>query len=214
MTDPYKILGVRRNATAKTIRSAYHKKARQSHPDTNPGDEGAASRFDAVRKAYELLSDPVRRQRYDETGDSSEPRPVNGSGFDFIDIIARALDDTLRASHQSGNTDKVNIVEAVKGRVSEVRRKVEADLGDLKKSLGVVKKAMGRVTTAEGQTNLLEEILRRKCADHEPLIAAASGELDRLTRALNYLKECKCDGTAPSPDSFAIGGWSTFKMSW
>jgi curved DNA-binding protein CbpA len=215
VTDPYKLLGVRRNASAKSIRSAYHKKARETHPDSNPGDETAPDRFDAVRRAYELLSDPVRRKKYDETGDAAEPRPVNGSGFDFVDILARTLDDCVQAAFQNGTTGTVDLVEAVRRKVTDVRRKVETDVGGMQKSLAAVRKAVGRIKTPDGQVNLLEEILKRKVADHETMIAAATGELDRLTRALDYLKDCKCDGTKPASDPLAaLGGWTTMKLSW
>lgn len=67
----YDVLGVPRDATADTIRSAYRKLARKHHPDVNPGDAKAEDRFKRVSTAYEVLSDDKRRAAYDEFGDES-----------------------------------------------------------------------------------------------------------------------------------------------
>ena len=64
--DYYRILGVDENADEKTIRQAYRKLARKLHPDVNPGDKSAEERFKEINEANEVLSDPEKRQKYDE----------------------------------------------------------------------------------------------------------------------------------------------------
>src|SRR6202795_1732575 len=65
--DYYRILGVDRNGDEKTIKSAYRKLARKHHPDVSKS-AGAAEKFKEINEAYEVLSDPEKRRRYDTLG--------------------------------------------------------------------------------------------------------------------------------------------------
>ncbi len=71
----YKILGVSENASADEIKAAYRKLAKEYHPDKNPGDKTAESRFKDISEAYEVLRDPEKRRKYDEL------RRLNTQGF-------------------------------------------------------------------------------------------------------------------------------------
>jgi DnaJ-class molecular chaperone len=66
--DYYATLGVAKSATDKDIKQAYRKLARKHHPDVNPGDKAAESRFKAINEAYEVLGDHDKRRKYDELG--------------------------------------------------------------------------------------------------------------------------------------------------
>ena len=66
--DYYSIMGVSKTATQEEIKKAFRKLARKYHPDVNPGDAAAAEKFKEVSEANEVLSDPEKRQKYDEFG--------------------------------------------------------------------------------------------------------------------------------------------------
>ncbi|MBU1092718.1 molecular chaperone DnaJ [Patescibacteria group bacterium] len=75
--DYYQILGLKRDADPEEIKKAYRKLALQYHPDKNKGDKEAEEKFKKVNQAYQILSDPAKRQQYDQFG-SAGP---TGSGF-------------------------------------------------------------------------------------------------------------------------------------
>lgn len=85
--DLYIVLGIERSAPAGDIKRAYRRLARRLHPDINPGDQEAASRFRQVLEAYETLMDPDRRRRYDSGqlpgGDPDDAETFGFEGFDF-----------------------------------------------------------------------------------------------------------------------------------
>ena len=77
-SDPYEVLGVGRNANADEIKKAYRKLAIKYHPDKNPGDKSAEEKFKEAASAYEILSDPEKKARYDRFGHAG---PGMGGGF-------------------------------------------------------------------------------------------------------------------------------------
>jgi molecular chaperone DnaJ len=98
--DYYQTLDVARDASEDDIRKAYRKLARKHHPDLNPGDKASEDRFKKVQEAYDVLSDPKKKQMYDQFGFYSENGAPGGAGpqqgpnmgfggFDFSDVFSR-----------------------------------------------------------------------------------------------------------------------------
>lgn len=88
--DFYEILGVDKNATAAEIKKAYRKKAIEHHPDKNPGDAKAEELFKKAAEAYEVLSDPDKRARFDQFGHAAfEGGGFGGGGMNMEDIFSQ-----------------------------------------------------------------------------------------------------------------------------
>ena len=90
--DLYELLGIPRGATLIEIKRSYKRLARKYHPDINPGDNAAEARFKEITRAYETLSDPERRMRYDAGSLSAGSAAVSFEfeGFDFSGTVAHA----------------------------------------------------------------------------------------------------------------------------
>ena len=82
--DYYKILGVDKNIPQKDVRAAYRKRAKQFHPDLHPNDPKAKAKFQALNEAYDVISDPDKRAKYDQYGEqwkNAQAYEQAGGGF-------------------------------------------------------------------------------------------------------------------------------------
>ncbi len=114
--DYYQTLGVKRDATEKDIKQAYRKLARKHHPDVNPGDKTAETKFKEINEAFEVLSDKEKRKKYDRFGDqwqyadqfaqagyqtTSEGFKQGGAGFHFEEADLGSIFDELFRGNRS-----------------------------------------------------------------------------------------------------------------
>ncbi|MCM1401990.1 MAG: molecular chaperone DnaJ [Bacteroides sp.] len=79
--DYYEVLGVSKTATPEELKKAYRKLAIKYHPDKNPGDKAAEEKFKEAAEAYDVLSNPEKRQKYDQFGHSMGPQGFSGADF-------------------------------------------------------------------------------------------------------------------------------------
>ncbi len=131
MADHYEVLGVSRDASTDEIKKAYRRLARELHPDVNPGED-ASERFKLVTHAYDVLSDPDQRARYDRGGDSSA---FGGAGFGgFGDIFETFFGSANagrgarpRSRRERGQDALVRVTLELRDVVFGVHRDIEVD---------------------------------------------------------------------------------------
>ena len=87
--DYYEVLGVGKNATPEELKKAYRKLALQYHPDRNPGDKEAEEKFKEAAEAYDVLSNPDKKARYDQFGMAGMDGQYGQGGMDMNDIFSQ-----------------------------------------------------------------------------------------------------------------------------
>lgn len=139
--DYYEVLGVSKNATENEIKHAYRKVAKKYHPDANPGDKEAEEKFKEAAEAYEVLSDPEKKARYDQFGHAAFEQgsgPGGFGGFDFGggdmgDIFGDIFGDFFgggrsRGGARNGPRQGANLRAGVRITFEDAIRGVDKDL--------------------------------------------------------------------------------------
>ena len=137
--DYYEILGVDRNVGEEDLKRAYRKLAMQFHPDRNPGDKDAEEKFKEAAEAYEVLSDPAKRERYDRFGHEGVKAGAGGFGgfdFDLSDALRTFMEgfggfgdffgsSQRRSGPQRGNDLQIRLELTLKDVATGVEKKIK-----------------------------------------------------------------------------------------
>jgi DnaJ-class molecular chaperone len=123
-SDPYTVLGVKRDASQDDIQKAYRRLAKKLHPDLNPGNKKAEEQFKKVASAYDLLGDAAKRARFDsgEVDASGQERPAQHFYRDFAEGGGHAYSNDSGFADFAGTEDIISEIFGRQGR-SNVRRR-------------------------------------------------------------------------------------------
>jgi molecular chaperone DnaJ len=212
--DYYQTLGVERTADPEEIRKAYRRLARKYHPDLNPGDKAAEERFKKVQEAYDVLSEPKKKQMYDQYGFYSESGMPGGGpqagqrgphmgfgGFDFSDIFTRGAAGRGRAAGQE-EANFQDIFSQWFGRQHEPQAKAPQKGTDLEYGLNIDFWQAIRGTQVRLKINRQEQCAAcggsgsRPGADVVCPECNGSGSVTQMAGAMRFSLTCpRCDGT-------------------
>jgi DnaJ-class molecular chaperone len=187
--NPYETLDVAADASDKDIKQAYRSRAQKSHPDREGGD---AETFHEITLAYDVLSDPARRSKFDKTGEFGEEPSIQAQAEARIVIM---FNQVLDAPGFRGNFIK-KATETIRGVTAQLigeKQKAETELKRLEKISGRVK--------AKGQ-NLFETLINQKVRKLQGDIKATDLEQEIIAEALAILKgyeDTAPDAREPAP---------------
>lgn len=183
MTDLYQLLGVRKNASPKTLQKAFRKRAMEHHPDRG----GDPQKFQEVQRAYQVLSDPARRARYDATGQVDERAPDNRQAAEMgllAAILRSALAAVLKASQRVEAHDLVALVrQGLANRRQELRQR-QTELEKLRASY---RTAAGRCSAREGES-LLAQLAEAQAVQIDTALTRIGAEQALADRAEKLLE--------------------------
>jgi molecular chaperone DnaJ len=144
MADLYETLGVQKNATQDDIKKAYRKLAHQYHPDKNPDNKAAESKFKEINNAYEVLGDTNKRQNYDRMGANYNPNsgggfnPNGGAGFGGFNGDFGGVQFDFGNANQAGGFDDLNdVFETFFGSSFGSRRNPKGKSGSRQKGVDI-----------------------------------------------------------------------------
>lgn len=183
--NPYEVLKVKRTATKAQITRAYRKLAMKFHPDRG----GDAEAFKEIHKAYAILSDDVKRARYDQDG-TTETRDEDSASLGILsDVFVTYLFELLQSNRDPA---KQNVLDEVKRRLESKLFQSETNTKSVR---AVLKKLQGlpvRLSNTDGQTFLID-VLKIKIAELERGIEQNANEQKILKRSLDLLVKYRFD---------------------
>ncbi len=174
--DPYEVLGIPRGATSEAVKAAYRKRAQQAHPDRD-SSAGSGERFQAIQRAYEVLSDPERRAQYDATGRMDEAPDQESQAMGYVATLLHGMLDSADVAH----TDMV----------ARMRAQCQTDMATLDQQTAMLKKQQARRRTVlERLTGeRMRAIVEAEIGQLDQAIATLTGKVVILKRAQEIIAE-------------------------
>jgi curved DNA-binding protein CbpA len=207
----YDDLGVPKTADTPTIKKAYRRKAQKAHPDKG----GDKAKFYAIQRAYDVLGDEMRRKKYDETGDESDPQPVELQAMGILASLLLQLVEKIDVEHQ-------NLIDIARQEIANNISNIKREVNNVKESIKKREKAIKRISTKD-EKNIVRQILQNNIADHNRHLYDMQNQIETLQACEVLLNgySYKADPSmqrGPSISSMSIfeamsrqAGWQTRK---
>lgn len=189
MKDPYKTLKVNRSASLDEIQAAYRVLAKKHHPDRNIGNPKAAERFKEIQAAWELLSDPERRARFDATGDTEEPKDTVENAI--LPVLAQLLRETVAAvdANWPADVNRVDLVGEMARSLARHQEKLKQQRLNAQKTKAKWAAIAERIVNLDGSENTLQRVAQDAAAQAEGQLQGVEQLIELNIKATAYLKK-------------------------
>lgn len=182
--NPYETLGIEPGATEQEIKQAWRRAARRTHPDKNPDDPYAETRFKLVQESYEILMDPARRKRYDETGETPDKMDVDRRAAALLmKIFHDILNDALNRGSQ------VAIVASMRAGLDAIRNEALKDQRQGKRALKTFEKLKKRFRRKSEGQNIFADALEHQIEKARERLKAIDVSLEEIDAAKLVLEQ-------------------------
>lgn len=200
--DLYGVLGVEKTASQDEIKRAYRKLAQETHPDKNDGD---GSKFEPVKAAYEVLSDPGRRERYDQTGDDGRVPDKHVEAKNMLAQMVMQIIDT----RDPVTTD---IVAVARTQVTHQISVAEQEKRAAQKKIDDRRKVLERMTASDD--GFMCQVIENDIRQREGLLARIDDGIEIMREALKMLDEYSYKADAPVHWVGNLNGFSQHVRVW
>lgn len=208
--DLYETLGVGKDATDAQIKAAYRKASKQCHPDKYPNNEEKAQQFKNITLAFEILSDPAKRTRYDQTGDVEG---ADNSRSALLGVLMAGFQKALhQISTQGGEFEKHNIVELMRFAFTTgkdvLKQKVELN----RKTIDTYTKIAKRFSRIGQGENTMANLAMAPVKDLQAELESYEEEIKLTDLAMEELSNFVYNYDKPDPQQ-RRGGWNVYMMN-
>jgi curved DNA-binding protein CbpA len=188
MDDLYSILGVARDTDIRTIRRAFRRRVRSTHPDGG----GSVEAFNELKAAYDILSDPIRRRRYDEVGDVGDPAR-DPRRAKLIEILSFGLDQALlRLSKTPYIHADSNLIKLTMNVLVEKRLEFKTHKSNFERALQATRLLEGRFHVAAGE-NLMDSVIAKRISACQTQIDLLADQVKLVDEAVVILRDTRFD---------------------
>ncbi|PRD41730.1 molecular chaperone DnaJ [Phyllobacterium phragmitis] len=178
MIDPYAMLGVSREADGEAIKLAYRKHAKTAHPDAG-GDVDAFAR---LKTSYELLSDPVRRKVFDDTG--YDPELADTKDLQGLVIIETLINEIILDDREPGSFDPVA---AMRRKLTDKIVHARFHILEMERHRARIRNHIDRIGR-KPEADVLGRMLKSRCEAINDAIRKAESEIDNIEQAYGMLE--------------------------
>lgn len=208
--DPYKILGIKKDADGKAIKAAYRRQSAVHHPDKAGGD---TEKFQQVKLAYDVLSDPGRKARYDSTGRVDEVRATSEKIKAFIEVTLRSVVEASRPDGSSEDPVFDNIRDKMLMSLVGARVEVKNNIFKTQRKIERAQRLAERFKTAESFDPVGDSLkkekdrLQQELHTHQDALEL-SIEVEKVMKTYSYEVGPGLEGQfSPGPTPRPAGGY-------